>query len=111
QAHQTVWAKLCADLLGGIDPGDCVVRQGDTDVIAEGWGTMASRSAVNAGNALLMAARDIRRNLDSLALRLAGVDGPAPTVNVEHGRWTVRLGDEVVAQYSLRDLARQVHPA
>lgn len=74
QSHETVWTQIVGDELG-IPAAACVVRQGDTDLLAEGWGTMASRSAVVAGNALLLAARAMRERLDSFAEALAPLGG------------------------------------
>lgn len=110
QAHETVWAKLCSDIIEGVGPEDCMVRQGDTDVIAEGWGTMASRSAVNAGNALRSASCDLRQQLDRLALELAGM-GDQARVSVRNREWVVVGRDAAERRFSLQDLLREAHPA
>src|SRR5438445_12930426 len=56
QAHATVWAQVVADELG-VDVADVEVTSGDTRRFSWGVGTFASRGAVTAGNAMLVAAR------------------------------------------------------
>jgi carbon-monoxide dehydrogenase large subunit len=67
QGHLTTLAQLAADVLA-VAPEQVTVVAGDTDSIPYGTGTFASRTAVNAGNAVLIAARQVRDQ----ALRLAG---------------------------------------
>jgi carbon-monoxide dehydrogenase large subunit len=67
QGHHTSLAQVCARELGlSIDKVKIV--SGDTEMIHEGFGTFASRSAVTAGNAVAAAARALR---DELAANLA----------------------------------------
>ncbi|HEX9122127.1 MAG TPA: xanthine dehydrogenase family protein molybdopterin-binding subunit [Actinomycetota bacterium] len=66
QAHETVFAQICADALG-VGPDAVTVVTGDTRGLERGWGTVASRSAVVAGNAVDVAAQTVRRK----ALRAA----------------------------------------
>jgi carbon-monoxide dehydrogenase large subunit len=66
QGHQTLFAQIAADRLG-IEPSRVTVRTGDTDAIAEGVGSFASRSTVMGGSAVAAAADDL----------LAGGDGAA----------------------------------
>jgi carbon-monoxide dehydrogenase large subunit len=86
QGHRTVFAQVCADALG-VDPGLVDVVGGDTDGLEKGWGTVASRSAVVAGNAVAQAAALVRerasvlaggRDLDLAALAAAAEEGGAP---------------------------------
>src|SRR5581483_8935581 len=51
QGHHTVLAQIAADELG-VSPDDVVVVHGDTDLVREGVGTYASRSAPIAGTAI-----------------------------------------------------------
>lgn len=70
QAHETVFAQICADALG-VHPDRVSVTGGDTRLIERGWGTVASRSAVVAGNAIRTAASSLRAQvLDAAAERL-----------------------------------------
>ena len=67
QGHETVFAQVCADHLG-VDADAVDVVTGDTEGLERGWGTVASRSAVVAGNAVREAAGIVREQ----ALRTAG---------------------------------------
>jgi carbon-monoxide dehydrogenase large subunit len=62
QAHATVFAQICADALG-VHPDAVTVVTGDTRGLERGWGTVASRSAVVAGNAVATAAEAVRRKV------------------------------------------------
>ena len=59
QGHATVFAQVCADRLG-VDAEAVDVVTGDTEGLEKGWGTVASRSAVVAGNAVAEAAGIVR---------------------------------------------------
>ena len=63
QGHETTFAQIVAEELG-LDPGDVEVRWGDSSEIPAGVGTFASRSVTVGGSALLLAARDVRAQLD-----------------------------------------------
>jgi len=67
QGHATVFAQVCADHLG-VDADAVDVVTGDTEGLEKGWGTVASRSAVVAGNAVAEAAGIVREQ----ALAAAG---------------------------------------
>lgn len=58
QGHETVFAQLAAETLG-CAAGDVTVVQGDTDRIATGNGTGASRSLTVGGSAVFLACRDV----------------------------------------------------
>ncbi|HZP90862.1 MAG TPA: xanthine dehydrogenase family protein molybdopterin-binding subunit [Actinomycetota bacterium] len=62
QAHETVFAQVCADAMG-VEPERVTVVTGDTRGLERGWGTVASRSAVVAGNAVRAAALTVRERL------------------------------------------------
>jgi CO/xanthine dehydrogenase Mo-binding subunit len=83
QGLETTLAQVAADELG-VTPDDVTVINGDTSGIAQGIGTFASRAAVAGGNAVALAARDLRAKAIRLAARVLGVpedevqqDGPA----------------------------------
>jgi carbon-monoxide dehydrogenase large subunit len=59
QGHETVFAQVCADLLGARFE-DITVRGGDTALVPYGYGTGASRVAVNTGNAVAGAALTVK---------------------------------------------------
>ena len=67
QGHATVFAQIVADELG-VPFEDVTVTTGDTRRMPYSVGTFASRAAVMSGNAVGIAARNVRRK----ALRIAG---------------------------------------
>ena len=69
QGTATALAQIVADELG-IAPGSVSVSHGDTDAIAYGVGTYASRNAVVAGNAAFVAAREVKDKALALAAHL-----------------------------------------
>jgi carbon-monoxide dehydrogenase large subunit len=80
QSHETVWAQIAADELG-VPLDRFRVVQGDTEILGRGWGTMASRSAVAAGNAVALAAKALREQLETGGDRRAEADFEPRTVN------------------------------
>lgn len=66
QGLRTTLAQIIADEIG-VDPAIIKVVHGDTDRIAYGWGTFASRSLVLSGGASLLAAQKIRSKLIKIA--------------------------------------------
>lgn len=74
QGVETVLAQIAADELG-VPLDQVVVAYHDTDDVPEGFGAFASRSTVLAGNAVALAARDLRekagRELAGAAAELA----------------------------------------
>jgi carbon-monoxide dehydrogenase large subunit len=67
-----VLAQVCADGLG-VSPDQVTVRAGDTDLIAHGGGTFASRSAVTAGSAVHAAAQRLQTKVLSIAAEILEV--------------------------------------
>lgn len=82
QAHATVFAQVCADHLGA-DLSQVTVVGGDTDGLERGWGTVASRSAVVAGNAVAEAAAEVREKALKMAAEMLEVS--AEDLVVESG--------------------------
>ena len=72
QGHATVLAQVCAERLG-VDPAAVTVIGGDTAGLERGWGTVASRSAVVAGNAVAAAALTVREQAVAQAADLLEV--------------------------------------
>lgn len=62
QGHETVFAQVAADALG-LHPDSVHVTTGDTDAVPYGWGTLASRSAVVAGSAIVEAGTEVRSRM------------------------------------------------
>ncbi|HEX6025241.1 MAG TPA: xanthine dehydrogenase family protein molybdopterin-binding subunit [Solirubrobacter sp.] len=58
QGHETLFAQIVADKLG-VDPDRITVRTGDTDALAHGVGSFASRTTAMGGSAVAAAADDL----------------------------------------------------
>lgn len=71
QGHETSLAQVCAATLG-VPIEKVQVLGGDTSLMNVGFGTGASRVAVNAGNAVHKAAGEVRRKAIVLAARVLG---------------------------------------
>jgi aerobic carbon-monoxide dehydrogenase large subunit len=83
QGHETVFAQVCAEYLGAAFD-DIRVRGGDTTLVPYGYGTGASRVAVNTGNAVAVAATAVKEKAVSVA---AGLLECAPAdVRIEESR-------------------------
>ena len=83
QGHETVFAQVCAERLGARFD-DVHVRGGDTTLVPHGYGTAASRVAINTGNAVALAAGSVKRKACRVAARLLECD--AQDVRIEDGQ-------------------------
>jgi carbon-monoxide dehydrogenase large subunit len=83
QGHETVFAQVCAEYLGA-RYDDVRVRGGDTSLLPFGFGTGASRVAVNTGNAVAKAAAEVKRKAARVAARLLECD--EQDVRIEGGQ-------------------------
>jgi carbon-monoxide dehydrogenase large subunit len=87
QGHETSFAQIVADALG--IPLDWVtVIGGDTAAIPFGVGTFASRSAVNAGSSIHVAAGQVREKLTLAAAAL--LEAAAADIEIADGAASVR---------------------
>ena len=103
QGHWTTLAQVCADKFGvGIDRVD--VRVGDTQKIANGVGTFASRIAVNAGNSVHIAATDVREKALKVAAHM--LEAAEEDLDIEDGRVVVKGVPDM--SLGLGDIARAV---
>jgi carbon-monoxide dehydrogenase large subunit len=59
--YETLFAQIAADRLG-VDPERVTVRTGDTDALADGVGSHASRTTAMGGSAVAAAVDDLRAN-------------------------------------------------
>lgn len=108
QGHETVFAQIAADYLGAAFE-KVYVRGGDTALIAYGFGTGASRVAVNTGNAVAEAAAGVKLKACTVAARLLECD--QKDVRIEGGQAfvvgapmrSIPLG--TIARAALRDPA------
>ena len=92
QGHHTTLARVCARALD-IDPARVRVTTGDTDAIARGVGSFASRTAVVAGNAVLGATQEVLQHARELAAEILGC-APA-AVGWAQGRASAECGRSV----------------
>ncbi|MGH7308564.1 MAG: xanthine dehydrogenase family protein molybdopterin-binding subunit [Candidatus Rokuibacteriota bacterium] len=83
QGHETVFAQVCAEYLGARFE-DVRVRGGDTTLVPHGYGTGASRVAINTGNAVAIAAESVKRKACRVAARL--LECNEQDVRIEHGQ-------------------------
>ena len=68
QGVETVFAQVCADVLG-VRYEDVTVRYGDTDALPDSVGAFGSRGTVMGGNAVLGAAERVRDKILAVAAR------------------------------------------
>ena len=91
QGHETVFSQIVADELG-IHPADVDVIGGDTIGVEKGWGTVASRSAVVAGNAVGDASAEVLGQILDLAADM--LEAAPEDLVVSEGRVEVRGASE-----------------
>ncbi len=99
QGHETTLAQIAADVLAA--PLDSVhVTEGDSQKIAYGTGTFASRTAVVAGSAVKMASDELRGKMLELAAYLLKSSQP-----LEMTEGTIRVAGDPTRFISFGDLA------
>src|ERR1051325_9863029 len=105
QGHFTSYAQIVAEQLGvSVDKIDVVT--GDTDQFYWGAGTLASRGAVVAGNAINEAAKVVRKKI----LKFASEHFHAPEEELELADGEVRVMDVPRMSISLGELAGKANP-
>jgi carbon-monoxide dehydrogenase large subunit len=87
QGHETSFAQIAADALG-LPLEWVTVVGGDTAAIPFGVGTFASRSAVNAGSSILLAAGKVREKIAAAAAAL--LEAAAADIEISEGTVSVR---------------------
>jgi len=105
QGHETVFAQVAADEWG-VKPEDVTVVISDTSAIANGYGTLASRSAVNSSGAIRIASAALRRKVLQIGAHLLECDP---------GDLELRDGSAVLKgvpqhEISLQEIARAAQP-
>ncbi|RME06309.1 MAG: xanthine dehydrogenase family protein molybdopterin-binding subunit, partial [Anaerolineae bacterium] len=105
QGHFTSFAQIVAEQLG-VDVSDVRVVTGDTAEFHWGTGTFASRGAVVAGNAILAAAKAVRKKVLKLASKV--LETPEEELEIEDG--VVRVADMPRVSISLGELAALANP-
>ena len=83
QGHATTFAQTCSEYLGARFE-DIQVRGGDTSLVTVGFGTGASRVCVTTGNAVVMAASEVRGKIERLAASMLECD--QRDIRVKDGR-------------------------
>jgi len=96
QGHETVFAQICSEYLG-VAFDRIRVRGGDSSLLAYGFGTGGSRITVNTGNAVAMAAREVRRRIGLVAASL--LKCRPDEIVVENGAIQVRGAPERSASW------------
>jgi aerobic carbon-monoxide dehydrogenase large subunit len=90
QGHQTMFQQIVSDELG-VAMDDIAVVLGDTDAIAMGVGTFASRITANAAPAALSASQAVRAQILKHAAR--ALDVPESEIVLADGRAEVKSGN------------------
>jgi carbon-monoxide dehydrogenase large subunit len=96
QGHETLFAQIAADRLG-VEPATVTVVHGDTDEVAQGVGSFASRSTAMGGSAVAMACDDLLENgtnhgkarFESDQVFASGAYGAAVEIDTATGHVTV----------------------
>jgi carbon-monoxide dehydrogenase large subunit len=101
QGTHTMMAQIVAGRLG-CRIEDIAVTAGDTQAISQGMGAFASRQAINAGNAAMIAGDGVRAQVVALAARALGA--AETDIDVEDGRAVARGGNRPVLTFG--ELAR-----
>lgn len=101
QSHETTMAQIVADRLGV--PIDRIrIQQGDTDRIAYGWGSFASRSITIGGSAVAAASMKLGDTLREIAAHLLDADVDTCELDGDGG---VRLRDDPDRRLSFVEIA------
>lgn len=87
QGHLTTFSQLVADQLGARIE-DVHIIEGDTGISPYGSGTVASRSAVTAGGAVIRAGAKVAAKMRRIAAELLETD--AADIELRHGRASVK---------------------
>jgi CO/xanthine dehydrogenase Mo-binding subunit len=106
QSHATVMRQICAAELGVSEERIAFVS-GDTQAMAVGIGTFASRFAVMAGNATAQAARDVRQHV----LRVAAESLEAAEADLEIDGGVVRVVGAPDRSITFAEVARMSRAA
>ena len=101
QGVETVFAQVCADILG-VHYQDVSVRYGDTDALPDSVGAFGSRGTVVGGNAVLGAAERVRAKI----LVVAGRELEAHPADLELRDGAVHVRGVADRALSLREVAR-----
>lgn len=104
QGHATIFAQICADLLG-ITPDQVITRAGDSDDLPRGIGTLGSRIAALAGSSVFQAATAVRSKILNFAAAAFGV----ATEDLELAGGHVFLRADETRRFGLAQLAQTLN--
>src|SRR5262249_46489707 len=105
QGHETVFAQIAADQWSvSLDRVTVVVS--DTAAIAMGYGTIASRSAVNSSSAIVLASDELRRKV--LAIAGHALECDPGDLELRDGRAMLRGVPNL--SMTLREIAQAAYP-
>ncbi len=93
QGHETVFAQIVADRLGGYPIDRIVVKHGDTTVAQEGIGTMGSRAMAVCAPAVAAATGKLRARLAEVAAHL--LEASADDIEFAEGTFGVKGSPEI----------------
>jgi carbon-monoxide dehydrogenase large subunit len=96
--HATVFAQVAADVLG-LEPAAVKVIDGDTDLIATGFGAYGSRCARVGGGAVVQSARTLIELGKGLAAEL--MEAAAADVEFADGHYGIRGTDRRIALFEV----------
>jgi aerobic carbon-monoxide dehydrogenase large subunit len=105
QSHETVFGRLAAEVVG-VTPDNVVFVAGDSARISSGTGTFGSRAAVYIGNAVVDAAKALRRQIVDYASEL--FESHPDDIAIADGR--VGLKGVPESSYDLADLVAARNP-
>ncbi len=108
QSHETTLAQICAKALGA-DYTEIDVLGGDTKMLRTGFGTGASRVAVNTGNAVHLASLSVRKKLVTMAAILLKCE--EGDIKIESGAVYARDNPQKIMRFGEMALACSRHPA
>lgn len=105
QSHKTTLAQIAAEQLG-VAPADVIVTQGDSGAFRWGAGTFGSRAIVNSGNAVALAAAEVRERAVSYAANM--LEAAAEDLTVADGKIFVAGSPDRAV--TLKQIAIAVNP-
>ncbi len=106
QGTKTALAQVCAEQLA-IPPSDITVVTVDTAFAPIGIGAYGSRNMVNAGNAVHLAAGEVREKAIRVAAHVLGIDEK----DIEIGDGVARVKDEPAKSVTFKDIAKALGAA
>ncbi len=105
QGQETIFAQVAADAWG-VTPEEVSVVVSDTAAIAMGYGTIASRSAVNSSSAIVLASEELQRKVKAIAGHVLECD--VADLELRNGKVAVRGVPNL--SMTLKEVAQAARP-